>query len=43
MIESFLEPGAQGPDDGIFGKSITDPCLGWPETKDVLLRIADLA
>lgn len=43
MIESFLEPGAQGPDDGIFGKSITDPCLGWPETKEVLLRIADLA
>ena len=41
MIESFIEPGAQGPDDGVFGKSITDPCLGWPETRDLLLRIAD--
>ena len=41
MIESFIEAGSQGPDDGVYGKSITDPCLGWPETRDLLLRIAD--
>ena len=41
MIESFIESGAQGPDDNVYGKSITDPCLGWSETREVLLRIAD--
>jgi 3-deoxy-7-phosphoheptulonate synthase len=41
MIESFIEPGAQGPNDNIYGKSITDPCLGWDETQKVLRRIAD--
>jgi 3-deoxy-7-phosphoheptulonate synthase len=41
MIESFLEPGAQSLGDNVFGKSITDPCLGWQETEEMLLRIAD--
>jgi 3-deoxy-7-phosphoheptulonate synthase len=41
MIESFIEQGAQGPNDTVYGKSITDPCLGWAETTKVLHRIAD--
>jgi 3-deoxy-7-phosphoheptulonate synthase len=41
MIESFIESGAQAFEEGIYGKSITDPCLGWKETESLLLRIAD--
>lgn len=40
MIESYLEDGAQKVDEGIFGKSITDPCLGWDKTEDLILEIA---
>ena len=32
MVESYLEPGCQKIGDGVYGKSITDPCLGWEET-----------
>ena len=42
MIESYLEPGAQKIGEGIYGKSITDPCLGWPETERLILDIAEL-
>ena len=41
MIESYLEDGAQGTDEHIFGKSITDPCLGWEKTEQLILDIAD--
>ena len=41
MIESYLEDGAQS-DTTVYGKSITDPCLGWDKTKDLILRMADL-
>ena len=41
MIESFIEGGAQGANDDVYGKSITDPCLSWTDTREVLLRIAD--
>lgn len=41
MIESYLEDGAQGPGDHIFGKSITDPCLGWEKTERLILDIAE--
>ncbi len=41
MIESYLEDGAQKPDGGVFGKSITDPCLGWEKTERLILDIAD--
>ncbi len=41
MIESYLEDGAQKVGEGIYGKSITDPCLGWDKTHDLILRIAD--
>lgn len=42
MIESYLVDGAQKVGDGVFGKSITDPCLGWEKTEDLILRTADL-
>lgn len=41
MIESYIEDGAQSIDDGVYGKSITDPCLGWEKTKQLILEIAD--
>ena len=41
MIESYLEDGAQGMDEHIFGKSITDPCLGWEKTEQLILDIAE--
>lgn len=41
MIESYLEDGAQPADGCIYGKSITDPCLGWEKTERLLLEIAD--
>ncbi len=42
MIESYLEDGAQKIGDGIYGKSITDPCIGWDRTEKLILDIADL-
>lgn len=41
MIESFLEEGSQSQND-VFGKSITDPCLGWEDTERLLMDIADM-
>ena len=42
MIESYLEDGNQKPDGCIYGKSITDPCLGWDKTERLILELADL-
>ncbi len=42
MIESYIEDGAQKIEDGIYGKSITDPCLGWEKSERLILDIADL-
>lgn len=43
MIESYLEAGSQkiGCGNHIYGKSITDPCLGWKETEELLYTIAE--
>lgn len=41
MIESYLVDGAQPIDGGIFGKSITDPCIGWERTERLILEMAD--
>ncbi len=41
MIESYLEDGACKAEEHIFGKSITDPCLGWEKTEKLILDIAD--
>ena len=42
MIESYLEEGCQ-PIEGerAYGKSITDPCLGWEDTERLLLDMAE--
>ena len=41
MIESYLEDGACKPEERIFGKSITDPCLGWEKTERLIFDLAD--
>ena len=41
MIESYIEDGAQKIGEHIYGKSITDPCLGWAKSKELILKIAD--
>lgn len=42
MIESYLEEGSQKIDaERIYGKSITDPCLGWKDTEELIYRIAE--
>lgn len=41
MIESYIEDGCQKAEEGIYGKSITDPCLGWEKTERLILDIAD--
>ena len=42
MIESYIEDGNQKPDGCVYGKSITDPCLGWEKTERLILDLADL-
>ena len=42
MIESYIEDGNQKIGDGVYGKSITDPCLGWEKTEKLIYEIADL-
>lgn len=42
MIESYIEEGCQKIGEGVYGKSITDPCLGWKDTEQLLLEMADL-
>jgi 3-deoxy-7-phosphoheptulonate synthase len=41
MIESYIEDGCQKVEDGVYGKSITDPCLGWDKTKQMIYSIAE--
>ncbi|MEF2837347.1 MAG: 3-deoxy-7-phosphoheptulonate synthase [Oscillospiraceae bacterium] len=41
MIESYLEDGSQNVHDHVFGKSITDPCLGWEKTERLIFDLAD--
>ena len=41
MIESYLEDGACKAEEHVFGKSITDPCLGWEKTERLILDIAN--
>ncbi len=40
LVESYIEDGAQKIGEGIYGKSITDPCLGWEKTEKLILNIA---
>ena len=39
MVESYIEDGNQSVDGGVYGKSITDACLGWDKTKRLLDNI----
>lgn len=41
MVESYLEEGSQPIGQGTYGKSITDPCLGWEDTERLLYSIAE--
>ncbi len=41
MIESYIEPGNQKIGEHIYGKSITDPCLGWDDSEKLLFKIAE--
>ncbi len=41
MIESYLEDGCQPVDGGVYGKSITDPCIGWEKTEALVREIAE--
>ncbi len=42
MIESYIEDGCQKVDEGVYGKSITDPCLGWEKTEKLIMDIYEL-
>lgn len=41
MVESYIEPGNQKISDHVYGKSITDACLGWNETEKLIYDIAE--
>lgn len=42
MIESYIEDGSQKIGEGCYGKSITDPCLGWEKSEKLILELADM-
>ncbi len=42
MVESYLEGGSQKIGEHIYGKSITDPCIGWDATERLVKDLADL-
>lgn len=42
MVESYIEDGAQKVGEGVYGKSITDACLGWEKTERLILDMAEL-
>lgn len=42
MVESYLKDGCQSIGGGVYGKSITDPCIGWPETERLVKEIAGM-
>lgn len=42
MVESYIEDGNQPVGGGVYGKSITDPCLGWEKTERMIYEIAEL-
>jgi 3-deoxy-7-phosphoheptulonate synthase len=42
MIESYIEEGCQPIGEHVYGKSITDPCLGWEDSKRLIYEIAEM-
>jgi 3-deoxy-7-phosphoheptulonate synthase len=43
MIESFIEEGSQKVTESVYGKSITDPCLGWKDSEKLIRKLAEIA
>ena len=41
LIESYIEDGAQKIGEGVYGKSITDACLGWEKSERLVLELAE--
>ena len=41
MVESYLVEGSQNVNDGVYGKSITDPCLGWKDSEVFVKELAE--
>jgi 3-deoxy-7-phosphoheptulonate synthase len=41
MVESYIEGGSQKISSHVYGKSITDPCLGWEDSEKLIYTIAD--
>lgn len=41
MVESYIEEGNQSPQGGVYGKSITDACIGWENTEKLIMETAD--
>lgn len=41
MVESYIEEGSQKIGEGVYGKSITDPCLGWEDSERLIYDIAE--
>jgi 3-deoxy-7-phosphoheptulonate synthase len=42
MIESYLKSGSQAVNGTVYGKSITDPCLGWKESERLVMELAEM-
>ena len=41
MIESYIVDGAQSAECGVYGQSITDPCIGWEKTERLIYELAE--
>jgi len=42
MVESFIEEGSQKVTENTYGKSITDPCLGWKDSEKLIRDLAEM-
>lgn len=42
MVESYLVDGCQPVGGGVYGQSITDPCLGWEKTERLIYDLAEI-
>ena len=42
MIESYIEEGCQKVNEHTYGKSITDPCIGWETTERLIYELAEM-
>ena len=40
LIESYIAEGSQDVSGKTFGQSITDPCLGWEDSRKLILQLA---